>query len=221
MTVPVVAKWDAGEMIEAIRLCERAIDLSGGDPTMGNLIIGSPLAFTLAPRASAQCCLGVPGWRQNFDEAIAIARKFDKFTFCAVVMFKYIAIENWALLPDDDALRDTAEALGIAEQFGDDFTLTNCEFTYGMVLVRREDTDREHGFELLERARRVALDHRYTIIAAWATDLDIALEKNRTGNYDQAIDLCRDVLVLRVVETFTFEWLGQFSGVCGPAVAVA
>jgi adenylate cyclase len=194
MTVPAIAKWDAGEMIEAIRLCERAIDLSGGDPTMGNLIIGSPLAFTLALRASAQCCLGVPGWRQDFDQAIAMARKFDKFTFCAVVMFKYIAIENWALLPDDDALRDTAEALGIAEQFGDDFTLTNCEFTYGMVLVRREDTDREHGFELLERARRVALDHRYTIIAAWATDLDIATEKSRTGKYDQAIDQCRDVL---------------------------
>ena len=59
LTVPIVAKWDAGEMAEAMRLSQRAIDLAGGDPKMGNLIIGSPLAFMLALRASTRCCLGV------------------------------------------------------------------------------------------------------------------------------------------------------------------
>jgi adenylate cyclase len=194
MMVPTIAKWDVGEMAEAMRLCQRAIDLSGGDPTMGNLIVGSPLAFALAMRASARCCLGVAGWRDDFDEAVEIARRIDKFTYCSVVMFKYIAALNWALLPDDDALRDTAEALKIAKQFGDDLTLVNCEFTHGLVLVRREDTDRELGFELLANARRVALNHRYTIVAAWCTDLDIAAQKNRTGDYEGAIALCRNVL---------------------------
>ena len=61
LTVPIVAKWDAGEMAEAMRLSQLAIDLSGGDPTMGNLILGSPLAFMLALRASTRCCLGVAG----------------------------------------------------------------------------------------------------------------------------------------------------------------
>jgi adenylate cyclase len=192
--VPIMAKWNAGAMTEAMRLSQRAIDLSDGDPTMGDLMVGSPLAIALAMRASTRCCLGLPGWREDFDEAVAVARRVDKFSFCAVVMFKYIAAMNWALLPDDDALRDTVEALEIAEQFGDNFLLTNCEFTYGLVLVRREDTDREFGFELLARARRVALDHRYTIIAAWCADLDIAAEKNRAGDYDGAIDLCRGVL---------------------------
>jgi adenylate cyclase len=194
MMVPTIAKWDVGEMAEAMRLSQRAIDLSGGDPTMGNLIVGSPLAFALAMRASARCCLGVAGWREDFDEAVEIARRIDKFTYCSVVMFKYIAALNWALLPDDDALRDTAEALKIAKQFGDDLTLVNCEFTHGLVLVRREDTDRELGFELLANARRVALNHRYTIVAAWCTDLDIAAQKNRTGDYEGAIALCRNVL---------------------------
>ena len=93
---------------------------------------------------------------------------------------------NRALLPDDDALRDTAEALEIAEQWGDNFILTNAEFTYAMVLVRRDDdTDRELGFELLAKARRAALDHRYTIIAAWTHDLDVAAEKIRTGTATQ------------------------------------
>ncbi len=192
--VPIMANWNAGAMTEAMRLSQRAIDLADRDPTMGDLMVGSPLAVALAMRASTRCCLGLPGWREDFDEAVEVARRVDKFTFCAAIMFKYIAVMNWALLPDDDALHDSAEALEIAKQFGDNFLLTNCEFTHGLVLVRREDTDREFGFELLARARRVALDHRYTIIAAWCADLDLAAEKNRTGDYDGAINLCRGVL---------------------------
>ncbi len=109
-------------------------------------------------------------------------------------MFKYIAVENWALLPDDDALRDTAEAVEVARQFGDDFTLATCEFVRGTVLVRRDDIDREHGFELLAKVRRVVLDNRFTIIAAWCADLDVAADRIRAGDFDTAIELCSAVL---------------------------
>jgi adenylate cyclase len=194
LTVPMIVKWSVGAVTEALELSQRAIDASEGDPTMGNLIVGSPLALALVMRASARCALGISGWREDFDNAIALARRNDKFTFCAVVMFKYIATQSWALLPDDDALRDTAEALEIAEQFGDDFTLTNAEFTRGLILVRREDADRKLGFELLDRVRRVALEHRNLIVAAWCADIDFATEKNRVGDYDGAIGLCRAVL---------------------------
>ncbi|AFM17118.1 adenylate/guanylate cyclase family protein [Mycolicibacterium chubuense NBB4] len=192
--VAAIAKWDAGEMAESLRLAQRAIDLSGGHPTMGNLIFGSPLAMALAMRASTRCCLGIAGWREDFDQALAIARSVDKFSFSTVVMFKYIAVMNWALLPDDEALRDTAEALDIARQFGDDFLLTNAEFTHGLILVRRDDRDRALGFELLAKSREVALAHRYTIIAAWCVDLDVAAEAIRTGDFDTAIALVRAVL---------------------------
>ncbi len=194
MMVPILCKWNAGEMCEAMRLCQRVIDLSGGDATMGNLIIGSPLAFALSLRASAACSLGLSGWKQDFDAALSMSRDIDKFTYCGVVQFKYITILNWALLPDDDALRETTDALAIAEQFGDDFSLTNCEFTHGLVLVRREDANREFGFELLARAGRKALDHRHTLVAAWCADICVAEEKNRTGDCDSAIRLCRGVL---------------------------
>ncbi len=40
-------------MTEAIRLCQRAIELADGDPVMGSLIIGSPLAMMLAMRATS------------------------------------------------------------------------------------------------------------------------------------------------------------------------
>lgn len=189
-----VAKWDAGEMAESLRLAQRAIDLSRGDPTMGNLIVGSPLAMALAMRASTRCCLGIDGWREDFDEAVAMARRVDKFSFSTVVMFKYITIMNWALLPDDTALEDTAEALEVARQFGDDFLLTNAEFTYGLILVRRQDQDRALGFDLLRKARAVALSHRYTVIAAWCVDLDLAAEAIRVGDYDTAVNLASAVL---------------------------
>jgi adenylate cyclase len=194
LMVSMVVKWSVGAVTEALELSQRAIDAAGGDPTMGNLIVGSPLALALVMRASARCALGIPGWREDFDSAIALARRTDKFTFGAVVMFKYIATQSWALLPDDDALRDTAEALEIAKQFGDDFSLTNAEFTRGLILVRREDADRKLGFELLDRARRVALEHRNIIVAAWCVDIDFAVEKNRLGDYEGAVSLCRAVL---------------------------
>ena len=40
----ITAKYFAGEMTETLRLAQRAIDLADGDPTKGNLIVGSPLA---------------------------------------------------------------------------------------------------------------------------------------------------------------------------------
>src|SRR6202012_845724 len=40
----IYAKCEAGEMIESLRLADRLIDLADGDPTKGNLILGSPLS---------------------------------------------------------------------------------------------------------------------------------------------------------------------------------
>ncbi|WNG95074.1 adenylate/guanylate cyclase domain-containing protein [Mycobacterium sp. ITM-2016-00318] len=191
---PILTKWNAGEIRESLRLCEYGIELSGGDPSFGALIIGSPLAFMLALRASARCCFGIPGWRDDFDQAVDMARKVDQFSFCGVVQFKYISVLNWALEPDDEALRETTEALDIARHGADDFTLVNAEFAHGLVLVRRDDTDRDKGFELLAKAARLGREHRYTIIAAWCADLDVAAEKIRLGDLDSAVQLAHDVL---------------------------
>jgi adenylate cyclase len=205
---PILAKWNAGEIEESLRLAQRAIDLADGDPTMGSFIVGSPLAFVLALRACARCCLGRAGWQDDFDRAVELARSVDKFSLCGVIQFKYIAVLNWALEPDDVALRETAEVLEIARQGADDFTLVNAEFAHGLVLVRREGAERERGFALLANAARLAREHRYTIIAAWCADLDVAAEKSRSGDYDAAIELARDVLEneLRCGEHINLGW---------------
>jgi adenylate cyclase len=198
LTVPIVAKWDTGEMTEAMRLAERAIDLSGGNPTMGNLIIGSPLGFMLALRASTRCCLNVEGWHEDFDKAIDISRDVDPFTHSTVAMIKYVATLNWALLPDNAAVGEMTEALRIAERTGDDFQLANARFTLGLALVRCDGPARSHGFELLHQVREAVLQHRYIRIAGVSVDLDDAAEKIRTGDYDGAIDLCRGVLAYQL-----------------------
>lgn len=208
LLLPTMAKWNAGEMVEALRLAERTVELAAGEATLGNLITGSPLALVLALRASCKCCLGLPDWRSDFDRALSTARAVDEFSYCAVVMFKYITVMNWVLLPDDDALRDTEEALRIAREFGDDFLLTNAEFAYAAVLVRRMDTDRRLGFELLANASRLALEHRYTIIAVMCEQLDLAAEAIRLGDYDTAVERCRGVLAdeLRTGEGINRGW---------------
>jgi adenylate cyclase len=51
----IVAKYEAGEMAEALRLSQQVIDLADGDPAKGNLLIGSPLAIALAHRGAPEC----------------------------------------------------------------------------------------------------------------------------------------------------------------------
>ncbi len=198
MVTAIIAKWNVGEMTAATHLAQRAIELSGGDPTMGNLIIGSPLALITTLKASAGSIIGLPGWKADYDRAITMAKGVDNFTFCGAVMLKYIAVENWALVADDEALHATADALELARQFGDDFSVTNCEFVHGTLLVRSQDADRALGFELLNRAANAAREHRHTIISAWCYDLDIAADKIRSGDFDTAISLCRAVLAEEV-----------------------
>jgi len=84
------------------------IDLADGDPAKGNLLIGSPLAIALAHRGAARMCLGIPGWRDDFDQSIAMARAFDPATRALVIMYKCVlGLMHGTLLPDQAALTDT------------------------------------------------------------------------------------------------------------------
>src|SRR5262249_44523747 len=107
----VLAKYEAGELTEALHMAQRAIDLTDGDPTMGSLIIGSPLALLIAIRGTLRYRLGQTAWSDDMDRAIAMARAHDPPSLVFAIMYKYLGIPAGAVLPDDVALRDTAEAL--------------------------------------------------------------------------------------------------------------
>ena len=62
-----------------------------------------------------------------------------------------------ALLADDDAVRETAEAVRIAEERGDDVALDLAHIAHGLVLSRRATAaERDVALELLRQARDAA-----------------------------------------------------------------
>ena len=79
-----IRQWfDAGEFGEVLRWSQTVIDLADGDPTKGaGFGLGSPLAVALAWRGVARWWLGRPGWRQDLDDAVAMARNSDPATLC-------------------------------------------------------------------------------------------------------------------------------------------
>jgi len=47
--------------------------MADGDPTKGNLIVGSPLAWAFDCRGGARWALGLAGWRSDSEQAIALS----------------------------------------------------------------------------------------------------------------------------------------------------
>jgi adenylate cyclase len=194
-TVTLAAKQETAEMAEVLRVAQRAIDLADGDPTMGDLILGSPLAIAIAMRGVAHFCLGMAGWRDDLRQAVAMARAVDPMTLAAVMWFTYItAIPYGVLLPDATALRDTAEALALAEQSGDDFAVDVARTARGVTLARQDGAEREAGLDLLAKIRERALNERFSLHALPIADIHIAREKARLGDLDGTIGLSRAVV---------------------------
>jgi len=183
------------EMAEVLRLAQRGIDLADGDPTMGDLIIGSPLAELIALRGVARCCLGIAGWKEDFHQAVAMARAFDATTLAGAMWFTYvIAIPCGALLPDATTLRDTAEFLVMAEQSGDNMALGFARTARGVTLVHQGGPGREAGFDLLAQAREDAIQERFVKLLVPIADIHLAQERARLADLDGAIELSRSVV---------------------------
>jgi adenylate cyclase len=191
---PMYAKLQAGEVVEALRLAQRVIDPARLHPRRDTPIVGSPLALATAGRGAARCFLGIPGWRDDFDNAITMARAFGATTFAIAIWFKYSTLTLGALLPDSAALRDTAEALRMAERSADDFTVALARLTRGLVLIHRDGPEHGLGLELLARARQAAARERFTWTALPIIDTQIAKEKARLGHLHEAVDMAREVL---------------------------
>lgn len=182
-------------MTELLWVAQRVIDLADGDPTKGNLIIGSPLTLAIAIRGVARCCLGITGWKDDLHRAVTTAGAFDALTVAGVTWFTYAtAIPYGVLMPDARALRDTANTLALAEQSGDDFALDTARTTRGITLVHRDGPEREAGFDLLTKVRETALNERFSLTILAIADINIARGKARLGDIDGAIELARSVV---------------------------
>jgi adenylate cyclase len=195
LSIFAIAAKHETEMAEVLRLAQRGIDLADGDSTMGDLIVGSPLAELIALRGVARCCLDIAGWKEDFHQAIAMARAFDATTLAGVLWFTYvIAIPCGALLPDTTTLRDTSELLVMAEQSGDNMALPIARTAQGVILVHRGGPEREAGFDLLAQAREAAIQGRFVKTLVPIVDIHLAHERARLGDLDGAIGLSRAVV---------------------------
>jgi adenylate cyclase len=196
LTFPaMVVREEAGDMAEMLRLAQRVVDLADGHPTVGNLVLGSPLACALAFRGEARWCLGSPGWRDDFAQAAAMARAADPISLALVNLYTYaLAVPNGVLLCDTTALAETANALAIAERSADEISLYTSRFARGITLAHHEGSKRDAGLTLLAEVREAAVQQRFTLQIVPIVDIHLAQQEASSGNLDAAIERARVVL---------------------------
>jgi hypothetical protein len=190
---PIYAKGESTEWCDALRWSQGVIDLADDDPSKGNFIFGSPLAFALTTRGMARWSLGRPGWRDDLRHGVAMARSADHMSYATVVAFVYFpGISLGVLRPDDRAVREIEDAVQIAERSGDDLALDHAQVTLGLALVHRQtDAERDRGQKLLAEVAEVGLRLGHNLGDLPLINVYLALERVRRGDRDDAIPLLR------------------------------
>lgn len=192
--VPMVIKSCTGEFAEALRWSQTVIDLAEGDPTKGaNFAVGSPLAAALTFRGAARYWLGRAGWRREFDDAVAMARRSDPVTHALIVASVYgLAVSTGVLRADDGVVRELEETLQTAERSGDDTALGPVKCFLGGILMDQDaPADRDRGLELVTQARDTWLREGIRLYLVPTATIAIAREKARRGDGDGAIPVLR------------------------------
>ena len=190
------ALWQTGQVISAMRLIERAIELDGGDPAVGQLVMGSPLAVSRALRAGCRSALGLPGFAEEFDQAADLARDVDTTSYLTVLLFRYFTVLNSAIGVNSHDFEQANEALNIAERSGDDFALNTARSLRAMALAFGDVRESPENIELeVSRMRDDIRNQRYAN-AIWLPRFDqlVAMVKARRGDDDGAIDVIRSVI---------------------------
>jgi class 3 adenylate cyclase len=197
------AIWsDAGEFGEILRWTQTVIDLAAGDPAKGaGFGFGSPLAVALTWRGTARWWLSRPGWRQDYHDAIAMARRSNHPpTLAAVVAWTYgFPIYYGVLRADDSVVHACEDAVQIAERAGNDVALTLAEATLGAALLSLDTAaDRRRGLELMEHVRdylRQRAPFLVTVAELWvAREKAIGDRDGAVGDRDGVVLMMRQVV---------------------------
>ncbi len=191
-TSAIYAKLECAESCDMLRWSQRVIDLADGDPSMGNFLVGCPLALAFGMRAIARYCLGRSGWRDDQQQGLAMARGADPMSYTLVVTYIYGGITNGVNGPDDPAMREIEATLRIAERSGDDDGLTFARMTLGLALVHRHTVaERDSGQKLLTEISDVFVRRGHNLGELPLVNVYVARERARRGDRDDAIPLMR------------------------------
>jgi adenylate cyclase len=191
------AKWEAGEATESLRLAQRIIDIADGDPTMGSLVVGSPLAWGIAVKGAAGMSLGRRGWRDDLDESVALARSVGGATTRPFVqLYRYAAAtQNGAVLPDARDVTQAAETLEIAQRSANNTAVAYALLNRATTLIHNDSEDTAAGLEFLAQAREMIVNEQLIVTLRRMSDIEVARERARSEDLDGAIDLATTILV--------------------------
>jgi class 3 adenylate cyclase len=204
----IYAKLESAEYCDMLRWSQRVIDLADGDPSKGTLLFGSPLALALTTRAQARYCLGRPGWRDDLQHGLAMARSADPTSYAAVVTYGYLpGIPYGVLRSDDSVVREIEDALRIAERSSDDFAVDLARVTLGVALVHRPTpAERDCGQTLLAEFSEVFLRRGYLLAEVPLVEVYSARERARRGDRDGAVPVMRAAVDDLFREGQLLEW---------------
>jgi adenylate cyclase len=185
-------KAQTGQLIDVLRWSEATIEWADGDPTRGNLVVGSPLAAALGLRGMARWWFGRRGWREDLDDAFEIARSADALTLAVVASWNTVGIANGVLLADDAAVENLEVAVRIGEASGDNYPVAMVKLVLGLVVLLRDTAaDRHRGLELLALVSDMCTHLRFPQSELPMINLQAAQETARSGDGDGAISVMR------------------------------
>jgi class 3 adenylate cyclase len=194
LSMPLIyAKIERADWSDVLRWSQTVIDLAGGDPSMGNFLVGSPLALAFASRGMARYFLGRPGWQEDLRHGLAMGRRADPASYAGVVSYVYLlGIPLGVLAPDDRALHEIEDALRNAERSSDDVVVNFIRATLGLALVHRQRAaERGRGQKLVAEIIDVFRKQRHNLCDLPIVQVYSAREMARGGDRDGAIPLMR------------------------------
>jgi hypothetical protein len=184
-------KQETGAFADILRWSQVGIDIADGNPTKADFFVMSPLALALVFRGFARGVLGLPGWRQDFDDSLAMGREYDPLGFASAVVYKYgAAIQHGLLVIDDSAIREMEEALEIAVDYGDHNALGLTKYALGASLLESR-SDVERGLQLLGEIQEMCERGQFFRTELPAIALHTHREMALNGDVDAALPTMR------------------------------
>jgi adenylate cyclase len=181
-------KLETGPVADVLRWAQAAIDMSEGNPFAEPLVAGA-----LSVRGTARWAQGHSGWRDDLEQALAMASGADPMVHGYVVSVTYIsAIVSGVMLADDAALANIDEALDVAERSSDDVALGLARLTMAFALLYRDSpAERRRGASMLARVREMILAKRFYATELPNVEVWEARERAAGGDRDGALPVIR------------------------------
>ena len=192
----IYGKIESAEWCEVLRWSQAVVDLADGDPSSGNFLVGCPLALAITTRGMARYWLGRPGWLEDLRDGQPMARGADPASYAGVVGYTYLmGIPLGVLRPDDRALQEIEDALGIAERSSDDTVVGYIRAALALGLMHcQKAAERDRGRKLGAEVGEVLRNQGRNLCDLPIIEVYLARERARAGDRDDAIALMRSTV---------------------------